>query len=222
MGVDRLGDMPRICPLLHSVRSARCLCEPGRQGRAGARDQRGSMGTLGERGVREVTTSSLRPEAGTDLETASIVCLLSIMESLDQHEPCGEGRCRRIALHAVATARAMLQPTTVVDTVRLGALFCNIGMITVPEDLVNKNGSLSDLEWQLIQQHPLRGTEILAALPHLREVLPIVLHHHENWQGDGYPHRLAAEQIPVGARIIRVADTYEALISLRPYRPAYT
>jgi HD-GYP domain-containing protein (c-di-GMP phosphodiesterase class II) len=110
----------------------------------------------------------------------------------------------------------------VIDVVRLGALFCNIGMITVPEELVNKNGPLSDLEWQLIQQHPLRSTEILAALPHLRDVLPSVLHHHENWQGDGYPHRLAGEQIPIAARIIRVADTYEALISLRPYRPAYT
>jgi HD-GYP domain-containing protein (c-di-GMP phosphodiesterase class II) len=180
------------------------------------------MGTLGERGVREVTTSSLRPEAGTDLETASIVCLLSVMDSIDQHEPGGEGRCRRIALHAVATARAMLQPSNVVELVRLGALFCNIGMITVPEELVSKRGQLSDLEWQLIQQHPLRSTEILAALPHLREVLPAVLHHHENWQGDGYPHKLSGEQIPIGARIIRVADTYEALISLRPYRPAYS
>lgn len=56
----------------------------------------------------------------------------------------------------------------------------------------------------------------------MREVLPIVLHHHENWQGDGYPHRLSGEQIPLGARIIRVADTYEVLISLRPYRQAYT
>lgn len=179
------------------------------------------MSAQGEQRVSGTATLT-KQQAAADLETASIVCLLSIMESLDQHEPCGEGRCRRIALHAVATARAMLQPTAVVDTVRLGALFCNIGMVTVPEELVNKQGSLSELEWQLIQQHPLRGTEILAALPHLRDVLPIVLHHHENWQGDGYPHRLTGEQIPLGARIIRVADTYEALISLRPYRPAYT
>lgn len=180
------------------------------------------MSTVSELEARESAVSGVRRPESADLETASIVCLLSIMESLDQHEPCGEGRCRRIALHAVATARAMLQPTPVVDQVRLGALFCNIGMVTVPEELVNKNGPLSDLEWQLIQQHPLRGTEILAALPHMRDVLPIVLHHHENWQGDGYPHRMSGEEIPLGARIIRVADTYEALISLRPYRPAYT
>jgi HD-GYP domain-containing protein (c-di-GMP phosphodiesterase class II) len=180
------------------------------------------MSFQGEQEVGEATPSRLRQESGADLEAASIACLLSIMESIDQHEPCGEGRCRRLALHAVATARAMLQPSNVIDTVRLGALFCNIGMITVPEELVHKNGPLSDLEWQLIQQHPLRSTEILAALPHMREVLPGVLHHHENWQGDGYPHRLSGEQIPIASRIIRVADTYEALTSLRPYRPAYT
>jgi HD-GYP domain-containing protein (c-di-GMP phosphodiesterase class II) len=180
------------------------------------------MSVQGEQDLREATTSSLRQGVSTDLETASIVCLLSIMDSIDQHEPTGEGRCRRIALHAVATARAMLQPSNVIDTVRLSALFCNIGMVTVPEELVNKNGPLSDLEWQLIQQHPLRSTEILAALPHMRDVLPGVLHHHENWQGDGYPHRFSGDQIPLAARIIRVADTYEALTSLRPYRPAYT
>lgn len=172
--------------------------------------------------AREGTGASVRQGMGPDLESSSIVCLLSIMDSIDQHEPTGEGRCRRIALHAVATARAMLQPSNVIDIVRLSALFCNIGMVTVPEELVNKNGPLSDLEWQLIQQHPLRSTEILAALPHMRDVLPGVLHHHENWQGDGYPHRLSGEQIPLAARIIRVADTYEALISLRPYRPAYS
>jgi HD-GYP domain-containing protein (c-di-GMP phosphodiesterase class II) len=183
------------------------------------REPRGIMSVQGEQDLREATTSSLRQGVSTDLETASIVCLLSIMDSIDQHEPTGEGRCRRIALHAVATARAMLQPSNVIDTVRLSALFCNIGMVTVPEELVNKNGPLSDLEWQLIQQHPLRSTEILAALPHLRDVLPGVLHHHENWQGDGYPHRFSGDQIPLAARIIRVADTYEALTSLRPYRP---
>ena len=166
------------------------------------------------------------PAPGTaptiDPTTAAITCLLSVMEAHEAQDPATVGRCRRIALRAVGTARSLLLPSAEVDAIRLGALFCNLGLVRVPGTVLHKAEDLSDTERQLIRQHPRLGAEMLATVPQLHAALPLVLYHHEFWNGEGYPYALREEQIPLGARIIHVAEAYEALTHARPYRRAYT
>lgn len=158
----------------------------------------------------------------TDPETAAITCLLSVMEAHEAQDPATVGRCRRIAIHAVGTARALLLPSAEIDAIRLAALFCNLGLVRVPGTVLHKAEDLTESERQLIRQHPRLSAEMLATVPQLRQALPLVLYHHEFWDGGGYPYALREEQIPVGARIIHVAEAYEALTHTRPYRRAYT
>jgi HD-GYP domain-containing protein (c-di-GMP phosphodiesterase class II) len=146
---------------------------------------------------------------------------MAIMAAVEAREPTSTGRARLIALHAVATARALLLPNEVVDTIRLAALLANLGMINVPETILHKGDTLHDEERATIRQHPVLGSEMLATVPQLRGILPLILHHHEDWRGGGYPHGLRGEAIPLGARIIRVCETYDALTSVRPYRGAF-
>ena len=146
---------------------------------------------------------------------------MAIMAAVEAREPISTGRARLIALHAVATARALLLPNEAVDTIRLGALLANLGMISVPEAILHKGDTLRDEERAVIRQHPQFGAEMLATVPQLRAILPVILHHHEDWQGGGYPHGLRREAIPLSARIIRVCETYDALTSVRAYRSAY-
>jgi HD-GYP domain-containing protein (c-di-GMP phosphodiesterase class II) len=145
---------------------------------------------------------------------------MAIMAAIEAREPATVGRSRLIALHAVATARALLLPDDVVDTVRIGALLANIGTLSIPEKILHKTEALTAEEIATIRHHAVLGAEMLAVVPQLRKVLPLVLHHHEDFSGGGYPHKLSGEAIPLGARIIRVVETYDALTSPRPYRPA--
>ena len=158
----------------------------------------------------------------TDPESAAITCLLSVIEAHEAQDPATVGRCRRIALRAVGTARALLLPSAEIDAIRVGGLFCNLGLVRVPGTVLHKAEDLTETERQLIRQHPRLGAEMLATVPQLRRVLPLVLYHHEFWNGEGYPYALREEQIPLGARIIHVAEAYEALTHVRPYRRAYT
>lgn len=150
-----------------------------------------------------------------------VAFFLSIMSAIEAREPFSRRRSRNVALYAVATARALLLPTEMIDAIRIGALLSNVGMLSVPEQILQKSEALTEEEQQIVRQHPVLGAEILSPVPQLRAILPMVLHHHEDYAGGGYPVGLNGEQIPIGARIIRVVDTYEALISPRPYRPPY-
>ncbi len=104
---------------------------------------------------------------------------------------------------------------------RLGALLANIGTLSIPEAILHKTDSLSDEEIATIRHRCVLGAEMLAVVPQLRNVLPPGLHHREDFSGGDYPHKISGEEIPLGARIIRVVETYDALTSPRPYRPAF-
>jgi len=107
-----------------------------------------------------------------------------------------------------------------VELVKLAGIVHDVGKIGVPEAVLTKNGRLTDEEFGLIRQHPEIGHRILSGIPPLAPVLPAVLHHHERYDGRGYPHGLAGEEIPVFARIIAIADTFDAMSSNRAYRAA--
>jgi putative nucleotidyltransferase with HDIG domain len=103
--------------------------------------------------------------------------------------------------------------------VELGALLHDIGKIRVPESILRKPGPLTDEEWEIMRTHPEVGEKILAPISSLGDVLPIVRSHHERWDGAGYPDRLVGEEIPLGARIVTICDSYQAMTEARPYRP---
>jgi diguanylate cyclase (GGDEF)-like protein len=107
-----------------------------------------------------------------------------------------------------------------INRVRTAALLHDIGKVGVPDEILHKPGPLTDLEWEIMRQHPVIGERILRAIPGLGDVARIVRHEHERWDGKGYPDRLAGTEIPVGSRIILACDAYHAMVSDRPYRKA--
>ncbi len=116
---------------------------------------------------------------------------------------------RRLGLDAIA-----------LRTLRYGAIFHDIGKIAVPEAILHKAGPLEPEEWEIVKQHSVVGEQILAPVDFLADVLPVVRHEHENWDGSGYPDGLRGMAIPLGARIVLVCDAYHAMTSDRPYRRA--
>ena len=100
----------------------------------------------------------------------------------------------------------------------LGAVLHDIGKVRVPEAILNKPGSLTDEEWKVMRTHPEVGERILQPIQSLQAILPIVRHHHERWDGSGYPDRLVGRAIPLGARIVAVCDAFRAMTEDRPYR----
>jgi HD-GYP domain-containing protein (c-di-GMP phosphodiesterase class II) len=107
-----------------------------------------------------------------------------------------------------------------VEAARLGGMLRDVGTLTVPESVLTKTTGLDEGEWSLVRSHPVVGAEIVGRFPELRDAAPAVLHHHERWDGAGYPLGLEAEMIPVAARIVAAADAYHAILAERPYRPA--
>ena len=122
--------------------------------------------------------------------------------------------------YAVAVAQSLGLGQDDVNAIKLGALFHDIGTIGVPEHLLRKPGALDDAEWSEVKAHPTIGANLLANVPMLEKVRPIVLSHHERYDGTGYPAGLREEQIPLAAQIIAVADAYQAMTQTRPYRQA--
>lgn len=121
---------------------------------------------------------------------------------------------------AVAIAQEMRLDEQKVSAISTAALLHDIGKIAIPDSLLHKEGSLSPQEWAAIRQHPELGAQILEVSPTLRELMPAIRHHHERWDGAGYPDRLSGEHIPLEARIIGAAEAYHAMISHRPYQKA--
>jgi response regulator RpfG family c-di-GMP phosphodiesterase len=129
-----------------------------------------------------------------------------------------QGHCERLGELAVRIATFMDLESTMVEHVRLGAVLHDVGKIGIPDRVLLKNGSLNDEERTLMRTHPLIGDRLLEPLDFLPDVRAIVRHHHERWDGTGYPDGLAGERIPLGARIVGVADSVEAMSAPRPYR----
>jgi putative nucleotidyltransferase with HDIG domain/diguanylate cyclase (GGDEF)-like protein len=152
---------------------------------------------------------------------------LSTVETLamaiDAKDQVTHGHIRRVQSYAVGLARALgLNNETEVKAIEAAALLHDMGKLSVPEFILNKPGKLTAAEYERMKLHAPVGASILSQINFPYPVVPIVRHHHENWDGTGYPDHIGGENIPLGARIMAVVDCYDALISDRPYRPALT
>jgi diguanylate cyclase (GGDEF)-like protein len=127
-----------------------------------------------------------------------------------------------IAEMAVSLARALDLPNGEVERVRTASLLHDLGKLAIPDDILTNPGELTDPEWRVVSEHPKIGQVVLEQAGALRDAATIVLHHHEWYDGRGYPHGLSGQEIPVGARIVAIADAYEAMVAGRPYRRAIT
>jgi putative nucleotidyltransferase with HDIG domain len=150
-----------------------------------------------------------------DLFEASVRALTS---AIDAKDPYTHGHSERVARVAVCLAEELGLSKEQLDTIYLGGLLHDIGKIGIDDHVLNKAGALTPEEFEHIKKHPQLGYDILRGVRQLQKILPIVLQHHEAWDGSGYPHGLKGESTPLLARITAVADAFDAMSSDRPYR----
>ena len=144
----------------------------------------------------------------------------SLAAAIEARDPYTVGHSARVTQYAVAIAESMGLNGDEVEEIRLAGLLHDLGKIGVPDNILNKPGRLSEEEYSAIKMHPALSMRIVEPLPQLGNIIPIIYHHHERFDGNGYIEGKAGEKIPLGARIIAVADSFEAMTSDRPYRSA--
>lgn len=156
----------------------------------------------------------------TQLLEQTVAAVESMADVVDRRDPYTYQHSQDVATYAVRTARQLHLPDRDVEMIRLAARVHDLGKIAVPDAVLHKAGRLTDEEFALMKKHPQDGADILAKFPEYRRGRELVLAHHERVDGRGYPRGLAAADIPLGARIIAVADAWDAMTSNRPYRTA--
>ena len=158
--------------------------------------------------------------AEAETEEAYVGAIRALALALDARDPYTAGHSERVSAVSVAIGRQMDLPAEQLEILRLGALLHDIGKIGISDAVLRKPGPLTREEFALIEQHPGLGARILRSVHFLTPHLPIVELHHERPDGQGYPHRLRGHEIPLLARIVHVADAFDAMTSARAYRPA--
>ena len=148
---------------------------------------------------------------------ASLIMLANAIELRDQYT---RGHVERVMCYTELIAQQMGLPPGQSSPLRFGSILHDIGKIYINETILSKAGPLSDQEWMEMKKHPVIGAELVKKIPYLVPALPIIRHHHERWDGKGYPDRLAGTDIPLGARIVSVADAYDAMTTARVYQEA--
>ena len=143
-------------------------------------------------------------------------------ESIEAKDRYTQGHCVRVADLACAIAAEMAFGAQEQFWFRIGALLHDVGKLVIPEEVLNKPGKLNGEEWALMRSHTTAGVEMLSGIEFPWDVVPIIRSHHERWDGSGYPDKLTGEQIPLVARILCVADVYDALCSVRSYKVAHS
>jgi putative nucleotidyltransferase with HDIG domain len=174
--------------------------------------------------LAETFNALIRTVAQAEAETqaAYLGAIHALAAALDARDPYTAGHSERVSALSVEIGRHMALPDQDLATLRLGALLHDIGKIGVPDEVLGKTSALTPGEFELVRAHPVIGARILRSIPFLAAHLPIVELHHERPDGRGYPYGLRGDAIPLAARIVHVADAYDAITSARAYRPART
>ena len=159
--------------------------------------------------------SSVRESAAEPREATRVLEVL--LTTIHDYDAYTGGHSERVARYAAHIARLLGLSFPSVDLVRRAAFVHDIGKILIPDSIVQKPGALTPDEREIVRMHPELGARMLARRPAMRDLAPVVLHHHERWDGDGYPAGLAGSAIPIESRVIFVADAFDAMTTERPY-----
>src|ERR1700728_3388 len=168
--------------------------------------------------VRSLLKLKLRTD---ELERAELV-LFRLARSIEGKDPYTHGHCERLADYSARLGEQLGFSEEQLTALRRGGVVHDIGKIAVPDSILLKPSKLSEEEWKLIREHPLVGERICAPLKSFRSVLPIIRHHHEKFDGSGYPDGLRGQSIPLTARVLQIVDVYDALTTERPYKRAFS
>jgi putative nucleotidyltransferase with HDIG domain len=164
-------------------------------------------------GLRQLNTTNL------ELAQTNRELLELMVKSIEARDPYTSGHSRRVRDYAITIARLIGLSASEVEKIGTAALLHDVGKIYDKyAPILLKQDRLSPEEWAVIKEHPTDGANLVATMTRLRELVPAVRHHHENWDGTGYPDGLKAEEIPLASRIIMFADTFDAMTTKRPYR----
>ncbi|MGA6983505.1 MAG: HD domain-containing phosphohydrolase [Candidatus Sulfotelmatobacter sp.] len=166
--------------------------------------------------VRSLLTLKMRTD---ELERAESV-LFTLARSIEGKDPYTHGHCERLADYSVRLGKQLRLPENQITALRRAGIVHDVGKVAIPDSILLKPTGLSPQEWNLMREHPAIGERICAPLKSFRLVLPIIRHHHEKYDGSGYPDGLRGEAIPVTARALQIVDVYDALITKRPYKAA--
>ncbi|MGA1868267.1 MAG: HD domain-containing phosphohydrolase [bacterium] len=174
--------------------------------------------------------SALASQAGLAIQNARFIANLdelfystikSLSSAIDAKDPYTYGHSQRVTEYAMRTAIKMGLPKSDIKDIELAGILHDIGKIGIPEYILSKKEPLNEKEYAIIQGHSVRGVKIIENIRQLKNVIPLIRHHHERMDGAGYPDGLEGEEIPLGSSILFVADAYDAMTSDRPYRSAF-
>ncbi len=175
----------------------------------------------------EVTLSTLANQTAVvienarlyeDLENTFVETVVTLANAIDMRDTYTSSHSQQIAEWAAHTARLMGHTEQEIQAVYWGGLLHDIGKIGIPDSILNKPGKLDEAEWHIIKQHTVHGAQLVSSIKKLEGIAPIIEYSHERYDGSGYPYGLAGDQIPIGARIIGVVDSYSAMRDERPYK----
>jgi putative nucleotidyltransferase with HDIG domain len=159
-------------------------------------------------------------EAYAVLEQDALEAVETLNATVDARDPYTAGHSQRVQEIALSVARELGMEGRELDAIAHAGLFHDIGKLGVPDAILTKPAKLTDQEYELMKHHPADGAKIVAKFGRLRDAVPLIRHHHERWDGRGYPDRLAADSIPLGAAIVGLADAWDAMTTDRPYHRA--
>lgn len=159
-------------------------------------------------------------ESYEKLKIANRQALFGLAEAIEAKDPYTKGHCGRVAAYSLVLAREAGYPVDGLETLEFGAFLHDIGKIGIRDSVLLKPGPLDDNEWIHMREHPVKGYDIASKIEMLHPIMPAVRNHHERWDGSGYPDKMVAENIPLSARIVAIADAYDAMATDRPYKKA--
>jgi HD-GYP domain-containing protein (c-di-GMP phosphodiesterase class II) len=155
-----------------------------------------------------------------ELETLNIETIFAFVRAIDARDPYTARHSEKVAAYAVELAQALGLEPAACERIRLAGLLHDVGKLALERSVLHKAGPLSDEEWRQVREHPGMSAHIIGGVTHFAAFLPGARHHHERYDGHGYPDGLAGTEIPLDARVLAVADAYDAMISHRSYRAA--
>ena len=159
-------------------------------------------------------------ESYKELEDLFMKFIVVMVNALDAKSPWTKGHSERVSIYAEQIAVEILMDEEEIKNIKLAGLLHDIGKIATYDYLLDKPKGLTNEEYEIVKKHPVQGVNILKEIKQLNEIVPLIRYHHERLDGNGYPDKLTGSQIPLGARILHVADSFDSMTSDRPYRPA--